>query len=201
MKLLIGSHNVAKIPELKKYLGHSKLDVVGLIDVNFQDDAPEEGETFFDVALGKAKWYAERTEYAVLADDGGFEVDALDGQPGVHSKRWVGPSGTDEDRIQKIFRLLEGIPPSERTARLKLVLVVYFPSEREYISAERSIEGIVPDKPAGLRIPGFPYRSALFLPQFNKYYGELTEEEHNQINHRKDACKELLLKLEPWINN
>ena len=200
MKLLLGTMNKAKLEELPKYLNHAKLQLVTLKDIGFLEEAPETKDSFLKVALEKAKFYAKATEYPTLADDGGFEVDALDGQPGVNSKRWVGPKGTDEDRIRKIFRLLEGIPLEERTARLKLALVVYFPAERDYIFAEKSIEGIIPEKPAEFRIPDFPYRSVLFLPKLNKFYGELSRSEHQKINHRKAACKELLLKLEPYLN-
>ena len=200
MKLLLGTTNHAKIADYKKYLVHSNLNLMVLKDIGFLDEPLEIGDTFEENALLKARFYAERTEYPTLADDGGFEVDALEGKPGVESRRWVGPNGTDEDRIQKVFRLLEGIPERERTARLKLVLVVYFRAERDYISVERSIEGVVPKEPSKIRIPDFPYRSVLFLPQLNKYYGELTHEEHEKINHRRDACRELLLKLEPWLN-
>lgn len=201
MKLLLGTHNVGKAPEYRKFLQHADLEIVTLKDIGFLDDAPETGETFFEVCLEKAKWYAQRTEYPVLADDGGFEIDALDGEPGVNSRRWVGPSGTDDDRIQKVFDLLRGVPAGERTARLKLVLIVYFPHERDYISVEKTIEGIIPDESGDFIIKDFPYRSVLFLPQFRKYYGELTEAEHDEVNHRKAACKELLIKLEPYLNS
>lgn len=196
MKLLLGTHNPGKIADFQRFLVHAKLELLILKDIGFLEEPLEIGETFEENALQKAKFYAERTEFPTLADDGGFEVDALDGQPGVKSRRWVGPHGTDEDRIQKVFKRLKGIPEKERTARLRNIVVVYFPQERDYITVEAKMEGIIPDHPSEKRIPGFPYRSVLFIPKFNKYYVDLDPEEF----HRKQACQELLLKLEPYLN-
>jgi len=200
MKLLLGSKNTAKIEEYKKYLVRSNLCLVTLKEIGFIEEPLEIGKTFGENALQKARFYAEQTEYPTLGEDGGFEIDALDGEPGVYSRRWVGEHGTDEDRIQKVFDRLAGIPPNERAARLKLVVIVYFPAERDYITVERSVDGIIPLEPSETRIPDFPYRSVLFLPKYNKYYCDLTDAEHDEVNHRKDACRELLLKLEPYIN-
>jgi XTP/dITP diphosphohydrolase len=201
MKLLIGSHNPAKIADYKKYLVHSNLELVTLKDLGFFEEPLEIGKTYEENALQKAKFYAERTEYPTLADDGGFEIDFLDGRPGVDSNRWVGPNGTDEDRLNKVLELLKDVPDEKRTARLRFVTVVYFPSERESIKVENKIEGIVTREPSPKRIKGFPYRPIFFLPQLRKTLIELSEEEHERFNYRKAACKELLLKLESYINS
>lgn len=196
MKLLLGTANPAKIADYQKYLVHSKLEIVTLKDLQFFDEALEIGKTFEENALQKARFYAEKTELATLADDGGFEVDFLDGRPGIDSNRWLGPNATDEDKVNKILELLTGVPEEQRTARLRNVTVIYFPMERDYLMSEGKMEGVVPDKPSFARLPGFPYRSVLFLPRFNKYYAELEKDE----SHRKAICKELLLKLEPYLN-
>lgn len=200
MKLLLGTTNPAKIADYKRYLVHSNLELVTLKDLGLIFEEPLEiGETFEENALQKARFYAEKTEYPTLGDDGGFEVDALDNRLGIESKRWVGPHGTDEDRINKVLELMNG--ETNRKAKLVLTVCVYLPVEREAIFVEKSIEGVVPEKPSETRMSGFPYRSLLFIPQFNKYYIDLTDEEHEEVNHRKMACKELLLKLEPYLNS
>lgn len=199
MKLLLGTTNQAKLADCKKYLRHAELELVTLPELGVLDEPLEIGQTYLENASLKARFYSERTEYPTLGDDGGFEVDALLGKPGLESRRWVGPSGTDEDRIQKVFRLLEGIPARERTARFRVVIVVYFPHEREQITAEGMIEGIVPIQPSDARIPHFPYRSCLFLPKFRKYLAELNRDELAMVAHRKFACQELLRKLEPYL--
>lgn len=199
MKLLLGTTNPGKISDYKKYLQHANLEIVSLMDIGLIGDEPLEiGETYKDNALLKAKFYAERTEYSTLADDGGFEVEALDGRPGIESKRWVGPHGTDEDRIEKVMSLMKG--QANRKAKLVLTVCVYLPNEREAIFVENAIEGIIPDEPSPRVVAGFPYRSVLFLPEYGKFYIDLPEEEHEEINHRRQACKELILKLEPYLN-
>lgn len=200
MKLLLGTTNLGKIAAYQEYLVHSKLEIVTLKDLQFFEEPLEIGETFEENALQKAKFYAEKTEYPTLADDGGLEIDALNGEPGVNSRRWVGPDGTDEDRVKKVFERMAGIPAWERTARFRIITLVYFPEFRENVSVEKSTEGIVPGGPSKVLIPNFPYRSVLFLVKFNKFMSELTDEELNSIDHRKAACKELLLKLEPYLN-
>lgn len=201
MKLLLGTTNPAKIADYQKYLVHSNLELVTLKDIGFFEEPLEIGKSFEEIAMQKAKFYAERTEYATLGDDGGLEIDALDHAPGVESRRWVGPYGTDEDRIEKVFSLLEGVPEKDRTAKFRIVIAVYFPSEGESFIVKKETMVVIPDKPSQLRIPSFPYRSVMFLPEFNKYYVELSEEERKKIDHRAVACRELLLKLEPWINS
>src|SRR3989344_8627848 len=109
MKLLLGTTNSVKIADYKKYLQHANLEAVSLRDLGLLMDEPLEiGETYRDNALLKAKFYAERTEYPTLADDGGFEVDALDGRPGIESKRLLRPHGTDQDRVNKLMEMMKG---------------------------------------------------------------------------------------------
>jgi len=200
MKLLIGSHNPAKVADYKKYLVHSNLEIVTLKDIGFLEEPLEIGQTFEENAMQKARYYAEKTELPTLGEDGGIEVEALGGEPGVNSSRWVGPLGTDEDRIKKLLTMMEGVPKEKRTAKLGFVAVVYFPAEREYLKVEGGLKGVITEKPSPNRIKGFPYRSIFLLPDLGKIHVDLTEEEREMINHRKKACKELLLTLEPWIN-
>lgn len=200
MKLLLGTTNPAKIADYQKYLRHAKLELLTLRDIGFIDEPLEIGKTFAENALQKARFYAEATEYPTLADDGGFEVDALDGRPGVDSNRWLGPSANDEDKINKILELLKGIPESARTARIRSAIAVYFPDVKDYISVEEAVGGMVPLKASSKIIPRVPYRSLLFLPEFKKYSSELNEQEAARVSHRNKACKQLLLKLEPFLN-
>ena len=200
MKLLLGTTNPAKIADYKKYLVRSNLDLVTPQEIGLLEEPLEIGETFFDNALQKAKFYAEKTELPTLSDDGGFEVDALDGGPGVNSNRWLGPSATEEKKMNKILELLTGTPLEKRTARLKFVTVVYFPDVKDYVQVEGSVEGVIPQEASIKRIKGFPYSPILYLPEFKKILIDLTEEERNNTDHRKKACKELLLKLEPYLN-
>ena len=199
MKLLLGTRNPEKIRDYQKYLIHRDLKLVTLPELGFWEEPLEIGETYKDNALQKARFYAEKTEYATLGEDGGFEVEALDNRPGIESRRWVGPNGTDEDRIKKVLELLG--KEKNRKARLTFTAVVYFPSERDYVEVSSSVEGVVPEKASSIVRKNFPYRSLLFFPQYHKYYVDLSEKEEQEIDHRKKACKELLLKLEPYISS
>ncbi len=201
MKLLLGTTNQAKIEDYKKYLRHANLKLLTLKDIGFMDEPLEIGDTYLENALQKARFYAEKTEYPTLADDGGLEIDALDGRPGVESKRWLGPQSTEDDIINKTLELLKAVPADKRTAKLRNVIVVYFPHEGEYLTVEGEIQGIIPERASPKKQPGFPYRPLFFLPQFKKYYAELDEDEHEKINHRRAACTELLMKLEPYVNS
>jgi len=198
MKLLLGTTNIGKIQDYQKYLVHANLKLVTLRDLGILDEPLEIGETYKDNALQKARFYAEKTEYPTLGEDGGFEVEALDNRPGIESRRWVGPKGTDEDRINKVLDLLG--KEKNRKARLAFTAVVYFPSERDYVEVSSLVQGVVPEKAAPVVRKNFPYRSLLFFPEYNKYYVDLSEKEEQEIDHRKKACKELLLKLEPYLS-
>src|SRR3989338_5436160 len=199
MKLLLGTTNPGKIADYTKYLQDMRLEIVTLKDLGLIVEEPLEiGGTYKDNSLLKARFYAERTESPTLADDGGFEAEALDGWPGLESKRWVGPHGTDQDRVNKLMEMMKG--EKNRGAKLILTVCVYLPAAREAIFVENAIEGIIPEKPGAKMVEGFPYRSVLFLLQYNKFYIDLSGEEHEEINHRRQACKELLLKLEPYLN-
>ena len=199
MKLLLGTTNSGKISDYIKYLQDARIEIVTLKDLGLITDEPLEiGETYRDNALLKARFYAEAAEYPTLADDGGFEAEALDGRPGIESKRWVGLHGTDQDRIDKVMKAMQ--VQKNRNAKLVLTVCIYLPAEREAIFVENAIEGIIPEQASQKVAAGFPYRSVLFLPKYNKFYIDLSEEEHEEINHRRIACKELLLKLEPYLN-
>src|SRR3989338_4953428 len=102
MKLLLGTRNPEKIRDYQKYLIHRDLKLVTLPELGIWEEPLEIGDTHKDNALQKAIFYAEKTDDPPLGEDGGFEVEALDNRQGIKSRRWVGPTGTDEDRIKKV---------------------------------------------------------------------------------------------------
>ena len=122
-------------------------------------------------------------------DDGGFEIEALDGEPGVKSHRRLGEHIQDKDSIQEIARLMEGKPESERSC--KLVLVIAVASPFGIMTSHGEIQGIIANEPSKKRIPGFPYGSMMYLPNYKKYYIELSDEEHEILNHRKHAVEKI----------
>jgi len=194
MKLLIASHNPAKVEEYKRYLSNLPLELISLLDLNIDKEAPEDGKTFKENAIKKAKFYYQLTGLPVIADDGGLMVDTLNGAPGVKSRRWLGYKMTDEEMIQSIIEKMKDVPRDKRSCHLVGVLALVMPSGKVYTQWAQ-IDGVVAQTPTEKRSHGFPYRSFFYLPQFKKFYIELTDEEHEQINHRKLA----LLKLRPYL--
>ena len=194
MKLLIASHNPAKVEEYKHYLSDLPLELISLPDLHIKEEAPEDGETFEENAVKKAKFYHQLTGLPAIADDGGLMIDALNGAPGVKSRYWLGYKMTDEEMIQSVIEKMKDIPEGKRTCHLVGVLALVMPDGKVYTQWAQ-IDGVVAQVPTKKRLNGFPYRSFFYLPQFKKFYLELTDEEHEQINHRKFA----LLKLKPYL--
>ncbi|MEK7129688.1 MAG: non-canonical purine NTP pyrophosphatase [Patescibacteria group bacterium] len=192
MKLLIATTNPGKLAEIKRFLSDVPLELVGLADVGITQTIEETGTTFEENAVLKAKFYAKHSGLATLADDGGFEIDALGGQPGVKSHRWIHGDRDDEDEalIQYALDRLKDVSDDRRGAQLRLVLALVLPSG-EVFTAEEKVRGIIPRQASVARHKGFPYRSLLFLPEIGKYYNhdELTASETETYNHRKKALE------------
>ncbi len=193
-KLLIATTNQAKFEEISRYLAGLGAELVSLSKLGVTEKAPETGTTFEENAVMKARFYLSKTGLPTLADDGGFEIDALDGEPGVMSHRWVHQDreATDEELISHTMDKLKRVPEKKRGAQLRVVIVFATP-EGQLHTAEDAIRGMVPLQPAEHRTPGFPYRSLLFLPELGKFYDhvQLTPEEMARYNHRKRTLAKL----------
>jgi XTP/dITP diphosphohydrolase len=200
-KLLIATSNPAKLHEIRLFLSDLPLELVGLDDVGIKERAEETGATFEENAIIKATFYAARSGLPTIADDGGFEIDALGGAPGVKSHRWIhGDRDNDDDElIAYTMEKLKGLPVDKRGAQLRLVLA-FAHTDGSIHTSEASIRGVVAEKPSERRTQGFPYRALLFLPKIGKFYDHdvLTAEETENLNHRKkavDSLKPVLKKL------
>lgn len=198
MKLLIATTNPGKLAEIKRFLADVPVQLVSLKDVGITDSVEETGSTFEENAILKAKHYAKESGLATIADDGGFEIDALGGEPGVKSHRWIHGDREDSDveLIAYTFEKMKDIPESKRGAKLRAVLALVLPNGEIHTATAATI-GVVPDKPSQDRVAGFPYRSVLFIPEIGKYYNQdlLTPEETAKYNHRKRALEQ----LKPYI--
>lgn len=195
MKILIATKNPGKAREIKTFLGED-FELVLLADFPDSPDIEETGETFEQNALLKARTYFEWSGIPSIADDGGLEIDYLNGEPGVKSRRWPGYEATDEELIEMALQKLEGVPQENRTAHLRTVGLYY--DGKNTLSWTAAIEGYITDDYCGHCEKGYPFRSIFWIPQFNKLYQDLTHEEHEQINHRKVVYVQLaqdILKL------
>lgn len=198
--LLIATTNEGKIREIKEILKDFELEIKTLKDFPEIPPPEETGTTFFENALLKAKYYAEKTGLLSLADDSGLEVEALNGAPGVYSSRFAGPDATDEKNNQKLLELLRDLPQDKRGARFVCVMVCYHPSGK-YITAEGFWEGQIAFSPRGSF--GFGYDPLFLVKEFNyeKTAAELPPEVKNQLSHRGKALRQLKEKLKEFLEN
>ena len=126
-RLLLATRNRGKLRELADLLGDVPFELVSLTDVGIDVDVEETGRTFEDNAALKAETYRELSGMLTLADDSGLEVDALGGEPGVHSARYAGPDATDSDRIRLLLSNLAHTPEPSWTARFRCVIAISAP--------------------------------------------------------------------------
>lgn len=143
-KLLIATTNPAKLSEIKEFLSDLPIECVGLRDIGITQSVKETGSTFEENAILKAKAYAKLSGLSTLADDGGLEIDALGGEPGVKSHRWIHKDREDEDEelIQYTIERLKGVPIGKRGAQLHLIVAFVTPQGQIHTS-EGIIRGII----------------------------------------------------------
>jgi XTP/dITP diphosphohydrolase len=187
-KLLIGTTNPAKFDEYKFLLSSHAFDFLSVKDLGIKPP-PEEGKTFEENAIFKAKYYYNRTGIPSVSDDAGFEVDFLNGEPGILSRRWTGKEMTDEEMIKEVINRMKGVPKQKRSCRLIAVIAVGTPFG--IATADASIEGVLAEKPSPKRIEGYPFRSVMFLPNYGKYFCDLDDGEMEIMNHRKAALEKI----------
>lgn len=187
--LLIATTNPAKFEEASFVLRSSGLTILGLKDFPHIISVEETGITFEDNAILKAKGYFEQTHIPCIADDGGLMIDYLDGAPGVHSKRWLGHDASDEELARAVLEKMQHVPKEKRTARLGGLIVFW--DGINFLKQENWVHGYITERLMGEIKPGFPYRPLLMIPQFNKPYSDLTEEEHAEVNFRRKNLETL----------
>ena len=198
--LLVATTNPAKLEEYRLLLSECDLAPVSLREVGVDDHAPEEtGTTFAENALIKASFYFARTNLPTLADDGGLEVDALGGEPGVRSHRWLADRGAtsvdDLDRAlaEEVIRRMANVEPARRSARLRAAAALVYREDGRIHQrvSEAALEGIVADRVWPRMRVGFPYRAVLFLPDRGCYVGELSDEDAARISQRRAVLEGL----------
>lgn len=188
MRLLVATRNPGKLKEYEQLLASLPLTLTYLTPEGITDEVEETGETFADNAIHKAEEYARISGLLTLADDSGLEVDALDGEPGVHSARYAGPRATDEDRYQVLLERMRDVPRQERGARFRCVIAVAQP-EGGVWTTEGTCEGVITLAPKGEH--GFGYDPVFYLPDQEKTMAQLAPEVKNRMSHRARAAQEI----------
>ncbi len=193
VRLIIGTNNPGKLREYLEILDGLSLEILTLKDVGISVDPDEPYETFEGNATHKAQVFASESDLPALADDSGLSIDALDGRPGVYSKRYAGAGATDDDRMNKVLQELEHIDIGNRGARFVCVSVLAFPDGRT-ASATGIVRGTISLQP-GERTNGFGY-DPIFIPEgYDRVFSALPPEVKNSISHRGRAAQALLPKL------
>ncbi len=192
-KIVFASRNRGKIEEIRALLAEYGLTVQSLDDYENLPEISEDGNSFLENALKKARPIAELTGEMVLADDSGLEVAALDGAPGIHSARYAGDNADDEKNILKLLNDLQDVPTKERGAAFRCILVLYRP-DGCYHAFDGEWKGRIAEIPAGKG--GFGYDPVFYLPEQGVTAAELPAGIKNRISHRAKAARKLILWLQ-----
>jgi XTP/dITP diphosphohydrolase len=202
MKLVVATRSRDKMREIRTILGSvPDLDVLDLdeagVPVDPEEDHLEPYETFEENARSKALWFHERCGLPTVADDSGIEVDHLHGDPGVRSKRFAPAEGLDglprdEANNAHLLRLLEGVPPENRTARYVCVAVLV-ENGRESLACRGEAPGVILDAPRG--VGGFGYDPLFFDPELGRTFAEIDRDAKNARSHRGRAFRVLAERL------
>ncbi|WP_020670759.1 RdgB/HAM1 family non-canonical purine NTP pyrophosphatase [Amycolatopsis nigrescens] len=191
-RLLLATRNAKKLEELRRILaaeGIEGLEVVGLVDVDEFEEAPEIGATFEENALAKARDAAEATGLPSIADDSGLSVDALNGMPGVLSARWSGRHGDDQANLELVLAQLADVPDERRGAGFVCAAALVDPDGDEVV-VHGDWGGTLARKPSGTN--GFGY-DPIFVPDDEeRTSAELDPAEKDALSHRGIALRALL---------
>lgn len=193
MKLVLATHNRGKVRELRELLSGTGMEVVSLAAYPGVQEVKEDGTTFEENAIKKAREVAQAVGEIALADDSGLEVDYLDGAPGVYSARFAGEQHDDAANNRKLLQLMSGVPPEKRTARFRCVVAIATPGGKTE-TAEGTCEGLITTEPRGSG--GFGYDPLFLVPAYSKTFAELDAAEKNLISHRGRALRNAVHLLE-----
>lgn len=187
-RIVFATGNKEKLKEVEMILKDLGRQVVSMKEAGVETEIVEDGTTFAENAMIKARAVHAVCGGLVLADDSGLEIDCLNKEPGVYSARYLGEDTPYEIKNGIILQRLEGVAKEERSARFVCVIGAVLPDGRELL-ASASVEGSVAFHAAGEG--GFGYDPIFFVDEFGKTMAELTPEEKNQISHRGKALREM----------
>jgi XTP/dITP diphosphohydrolase len=201
-RLLLATRARHKVAELRELLDLDDVTLVTPDEVGIEGEPVEDAATFAGNAQIKARYYAERSGLPTLADDSGLEVDALDGRPGVFTRRYAGDDPTDEENNQMLLGELEGLPPEKRAARYQCVLAFIDPTgDGEPVLRAGAFEGRIATGSRGSS--GFGY-DPIFEPESEapgaRTVGQMRAAEKHALSHRGKAARAMAeyLKGEGW---
>ena len=195
MRIIAATQNKGKIKEIQEIFSPLGFEVISQKEAGFDIDVVENGETFEENAMIKARAIFELSHEAVIADDSGLLVDALNGAPGVYSARYAGENATDADKMNKLLGELEG--KSDRQAKFVSALVMILKDGKTF-TATGEVLGRITDKPYGEN--GFGYDPIFYSDELKKTFGEAIDSEKNEISHRGRGLLKLYEMVAGYIN-
>jgi XTP/dITP diphosphohydrolase len=198
MKIVFASSNEGKVREIREMLEGMGIELISLSNYAGVPEIVEDGKSFQENALKKAKIISEFTGETVLADDSGLQVEVLAGEPGIYSSRYAGEKATDEENNTKLLTKLKNIPQEKRTAFFICVLVLYR-RDGSYDYFEGKWNGQIIDERRGNN--GFGYDPIFLVPELKMTAAELPAEIKNKVSHRGQAFAQFKKKLGKRLKN
>ena len=189
-KVVLATTNKGKVKEFKEMLAPLGVEIISSDQLGVEElpDVEENGTSFEENALIKAKAYYELFGYPALADDSGLAIDALEGRPGIYSARYAGEEKNDQANIDKVLEELQDVPGEKRAARF-ICAIAYVDGQQEII-VSGECEGLITHEPRGKH--GFGYDPIFFVPSEGKTMAELPPEVKNRLSHRHQALQKLV---------
>ena len=185
-KLIFATGNKDKMREIREIMAGCDVEILSMKEAGIVVDIVEDGSTFEENALIKARTVAEHTDAIVLADDSGLEIDALNKEPGVYSARYMGEDTSYSIKNRNLIERLEGVPKENRTARFVCAIGAVLPDGQELVTRQ-TMEGYIGWEPQGEN--GFGYDPIFYLDEFGCSSAALSRELKNEISHRGKALR------------
>ena len=182
--MIFATGNMGKMKEIKAILGDIGEEILSMKEAGIDMDIVEDGSTFEENAIIKAKAVMERTGKLALADDSGLERDALNKEPGIYSARYMGEDTPYEIKNSNLIERMKGVKGKDRSARFVCVIAAAFP-DGEIITTRGTIEGVIAEEPAGEN--GFGYDPIVYVPEYGMTTGQMDPDAKNAISHRGKA--------------
>lgn len=193
MKIIFATGNEGKMKEIREILADPHVEILSMKEAGITAEIEENGTSFEENAVIKAKAVMELCHEIVLADDSGLEIDYLNKEPGIYSARYMGDDTSYRIKNQNLIDRLEGVPDEERTARFVCVIAAAFP-DGKVLTARGTIEGRIGYEEKGEN--GFGYDPIFYVPEYGCSTAQLSPEVKNQISHRGKALREMKRKLQ-----
>lgn len=195
-KLVFATGNKDKMREIREIMADCDVEISSMKEAGIHVDIVEDGATFEENSLIKARAVAAQTDAIVLADDSGLEIDALNKEPGVYSARYMGEDTSYSIKNQNLIDRLEGVPKEKRSARFVCAIAAVLPDGQELVTRQ-TMEGYIGWKPEGEN--GFGYDPIFYLDEFGCSSATLSREQKNAISHRGKALRAMKEMLKKYL--